>query len=124
MKTQGLNVVDGYLVLVPHLAVPVQFWNRLKHEITKRGLLEELAADYRRERDAVVARREGCVGWEGRDEDWSREERLFRRWTERGCGPQSLWPWERGWTEEAVDAYLTDAKWRAVAEARAGGDSP
>lgn len=115
MKTRGLDIVEGYLVLVPHLAVPVQFWHRLKHEMTKRGLLEEFAAEYRLERHMVQKRRESCVGWEGRDEDWAREERLFRRWVERLGFSVPLWPWERGWTEEAVDAYLSGPAQREAA---------
>lgn len=107
MKTRGLEVVCGYLVgFEADRAIPRQFWHRLKAELSRRHLLDEFAADYRAEKAAVHAQWAESVAYSTRAEDWAREERLFRRWVERVVGPQAIWPWERGWTEELVDSYL------------------
>lgn len=107
MKTRGLQVLDGALVASEFgFAVPRQFWHRLKAELMRRHLLEEFQAEYRRERAEVQARWADSTSYPSRHEDWQREERLFRRWVERCFGPQQIWPWERGWTEELVDSYL------------------
>jgi hypothetical protein len=95
MKTQGVTILepDGALLLPYMKAVPPAFWARLKHEITKRCLVDDFRADYAREGETDGA-------------PWEREERLFRRWVER-CGlAASPWPWEPGWTPERVDSYL------------------
>lgn len=93
MKTRGIDIVEGFLVLRPYRSVPDAFWARLQHVVAKARLSDEYRSDRMRSRDG-----EGSV--------WEREERLFRRWVERLAIPVALWPWERGWTEEAVDSYL------------------
>jgi hypothetical protein len=107
VKTQGVGIEGGYLILRFPYAVPEAFWGRLRHHLAKARLLEEFEADLRRERDAVKPLPEA----DQMRSEWTianadREERLFRRWVERVCGPQERWPWERGWTEEGVDAFL------------------
>lgn len=94
MKTQGIEIIDGILVVPYRKAAPPAFWSRLKHEIAKRGSLDAFQADL-----AEEAQREGLP--------WEREERLFRRWVEKLGLSGPLWPWERGWTPTLVDAYLT-----------------
>lgn len=107
MKTKGLQVLHGY-VFADTLAsasgygqVPVQFWNRLKHAIAAAHLVDEFkAADAQSKTQADVA---------------LAERRLFQDWTRRlglevpagHYDGQQLWPWTRGWTEQAVDTYLT-----------------
>ena len=109
MKTRGLQIVEGYVMPeTPQYGrgVPDQFWNRLKAHITKACLVDAYREDYQRERVGVLASVVACEGWSALVEYAEAEERLFRRWTERVVGPQSLWPWERGWTDEFVDSYL------------------
>jgi hypothetical protein len=93
MKTRGVEVVAGSIVLPVYRSVPDAFWARLKHEIQKRCLVDEFKADHAQE-----AKRDGSV--------WDREERLFRRWVERLGLASEPWPWQRGWTEDLVDSYL------------------
>jgi hypothetical protein len=107
MKTKGIEIVEGFLLVEPGHAVPPPFWDRLRHEITKRGLMEEHRADFARERDAVrVERKAGGFTSERSVAEADREERLFRRWVERLGLASEPWPWQRGWTEDLVDSYL------------------
>ena len=100
MKTQGVTIVDGTIVVPWGRAVIPAFWARLQHHIAKAGLVDEFAADRVR-------------GEQGTGLPWEREERLFRRWVERLDLVGPLWPWERGWTQEKADAYL-DSKREAA----------
>jgi hypothetical protein len=93
MKTRGIVILDGSLILPVYRSVPDAFWARLKHEIQKRYLVDEFKAD--RDAEGML---DGFV--------WEKEERLFRRWVERLGLASEPWPWERGWTEELVDSYL------------------
>jgi hypothetical protein len=93
MKTRGVEVVAGSIVLPVYRSVPDAFWARLKHEIQKRCLVDEFKADSAAEKQQD-------------DSVWDREERLFRRWVERLGLASEPWPWQRGWTEELVDSYL------------------
>jgi hypothetical protein len=106
VKTQGVSVEGGYLVVRFPLGVPEAFWGRLRHHLAKAHLLEEFEADLRREKEQVKSLPAEQMRSEWTIANAEREERLFRRWTERACGSQSLWPWERGWTEEMVDSFL------------------
>lgn len=75
--------------------VPTKAWNRLKHFAEDAGVRVEMAADYRRERDALEAKyglplRAGhlVAGYE-------REVEFFKRWHLRVHGaPPSRWPWQ------------------------------
>jgi hypothetical protein len=110
MKTRGVEVGEsGYLVRghqvggkwepLPGL-VPAPFWTRLRDLVTKTGRVEEYDAD----RARVLA------GGHGIDA----EVVLFRLWVGKlgidlppGHYPGTLlWPWSRGWTDDAVDGYL------------------
>ena len=115
MKTQGLQVTEGFLVFPAWQVVPDQFWHRLKHALTKAGVIEDFRMDYRRE-NATVALERKLNGWTSsqRFAEFDRERDLFRRWVERVIGPQTLWPWQRGWTEELVDSYLEAKEARAA----------
>jgi hypothetical protein len=107
MKTQGLSISGGCLVITFGRGVPEPFWARLKHLLTKACLMDEFKADYARERATVKPLEEaGEMRSEWTIANANREERLFRRWVERVCGPQERWPWESGWTDDAVDSYL------------------
>jgi hypothetical protein len=106
MKTRGIEVVCGYLVIPFGRGVPEAFWGRLKHAMTKAALLDAFRADYLSERECVRLARIATEGWESATQEADREEALFRRWVEKAVGPQELWPWSRGWTEELVDSYL------------------
>jgi hypothetical protein len=108
MKTRGLVVVDGWIVPEhPQYGrgVPDPLWARLKHAIAKAGLRDAYEADYRTEREHALSSLPSYPS-EKYVHTATAEERLFRRWAERVCGPQERWPWESGWTEEAVDAFL------------------
>jgi hypothetical protein len=107
MKTQGIQIVDGFLVVPYRKAVPPAFWSRLQHEIAKVGL----SAEFQTDRDAE-AKREGLP--------WEREEILFRRWVQKLELATDTWPWDRGWTPELVDSYLTRpvTHWQEAAEKR------
>lgn len=93
MRAQGIQIVEGFLIVPVYRAVPDCFWSRLQHLIDRAGLRDE----YRAERNAS-GKGPGAV--------WEREERLFRAWTLRAYGTPPLWPWERGWTQEEADVYL------------------
>jgi hypothetical protein len=95
------------VVYRPEGAVPVPFWNRLKHAISRSMLVEQYQAEYELESHQIREARQR-LDWTISQEH-EREELLFGRWVERLFGPQELWPWSRGWTEEMVDAYLTQA---------------
>jgi hypothetical protein len=121
MKTKGIEVLDGYLLLGFTRAdgtrtpspnwVPDAFWGRLKHAITTARLVDEFKAD-----DATTREAPAMCG------PLTPEQALFQRWHRRlGFVPpaghyagQDLWPWTRGWTEERVDAYLTQAQREAA----------
>jgi hypothetical protein len=110
MKTRGVELCEGGLVLPFGRGVPDPFWERLRSLLAKAMLLDEHREDYARERAAVREERRrggGDAFTTGQAiEEANREERLFRRWVERLGIPVERWPWERGWTEEAVDSYL------------------
>lgn len=114
MKTRGVEVVEGQIVIAFGRGVPDAFWSRLKHEMQKGQRLEEFAAEYRAEREAARAERSATDGWSSATANADREERLFRRWVEKLGLPVERWPWERGWTEELVDAYLEPVQARAA----------
>lgn len=105
MKTQGVRLVAGSIVLPFPQAVPPAFWSRLKHAVDRAALRAEFVAEYELENFQVRKAREAITGWNaGLDSD--REAAMFQRWVERVVGPQALWPWQRGWTEQLVDEYL------------------
>jgi hypothetical protein len=96
-EVAGVKIgAGGYLVVPFGRGVPDALWDRLKHEITKAGMLDDFATakrlSYRTDADAV--------------EKADAEERLFQRWTERTVGEQAIWPWSRGWTPELARSYL------------------
>jgi hypothetical protein len=97
MKTQGVVIVEGYLILPYRDAAPAAFWSRLKHQATKAGLIDE----YRKDCADEGAARDAPV--------WERKERLFRRWVEKLNLMRLPWPWEPGWTHELADSYLDPA---------------
>lgn len=114
MRTRGLEVHSGYLVPSrlpdgrPAMAgsfVPDQFWGRLKQHMTRAGVLDAFAAEYRQERDRFVAQGDA----RDRHFEAGAEMALFKRWTLRVVGAQRLWPWDRGWATGDVDAYLSGA---------------
>lgn len=116
MKTQGVAVVSGFVV--PEWSqvgrgVPDPFWARLKHHIARAGLVDAYQADRLAERERMLASVPSYPS-EKYVHTAEAEERLFRRWTERVVGPQALWPWERGWTEELVDSFLVAPAARAA----------
>lgn len=104
MRTKGLMVVEGYLCpesvesAKGYGLVPAQLWNRLKHQITLARRMDEFKAE------ALEAKGAG----------FDAERALFVRWcSEVGFTPPpghyegtALWPWNRGWTEDRLDAYL------------------
>jgi hypothetical protein len=118
MKTRGVEVgVCGYLERGREVGgkweplpgiVPPPFWSRLKDQITKASRGEEYEAD----RARVLAEA-------GPDA----EVVLFRLWVGKlgidlppGHYPGTLlWPWGRGWTDDAVDGYLVAPVAKAVA---------
>lgn len=101
MKTQGIEIVEGLLIVPYRKAVPPAFWARLRHHIAKASLNDDFAADHAHE---------SMSG----GNPWDREERLFRRWVERLELVGPLWPWERGWTVELCDSYLDAPAARAA----------
>ena len=123
MKTKGCEVWDGYLASgwrradgtwtpTPTL-VPDALWARLKHRVSAAGRVAEFKTDEARLRETLGNGHDLEVG-------------MFRLWVGKlgldlppGHYPGTLlWPWSRGWTDEAVDAYLVADAGRAVAEAR------
>jgi hypothetical protein len=110
MKTKGLVVECGYVVAESKAIasgwgiVPIQFWNRLKSEIQRRGMVDQFKAEA-----------EGIPFTAVGQNDYRPERALFERWVGLMALPvpagqyagERLWPWSRGWTEEAVDSYLT-----------------
>ena len=113
MKTRGITVgVHGHLIFPDKQIVPPAFWSRLKHEASKAGLLDELTADYRRERDRVWAERD--KGWTSTHNEYEAEARFYRCWVERLHGPQAVWPWTGGWSESLVDSYPVNGKLEAA----------
>jgi hypothetical protein len=119
MKTRGVEVGEcGYLVRGQQVngkweplpgIVPPPFWSRLKDLVTKASRGEEYEAD----RARLLAANLGSDA----------EVVLFRLWVGKlgvdlppGHYPGTLlWPWSRGWTEEAVDGYLAAPVVKAVA---------
>jgi hypothetical protein len=93
MKTKGIEIVEGGLIVPVGRGVPDAFWGRLRLAVDRVCLGDEFQADR-----LASAKGEGFP--------WDREERLFRRWVERLGLASERWPWERGWTEELVDSYL------------------
>lgn len=110
MKVLGVEVESGYLLFKDAQSVPAALWNRVKHAAAKAGLADELRADYVRERDAVFAA--PPVGLFNLA--CQREQALFRCWVRRLFGEVERWPWEGGWTPEALDAYLAAPARRAA----------
>jgi hypothetical protein len=113
MKIRGIDVHCGLLVFLDRQTVPPAFWARLKHEAAKAKLLDALADDYRAERAKVEAERQ--YGWQTVHDEFDAEQKFYRRWVERLHGPQDVWPWSRGWTDEMVDAYPVTAAVREAA---------
>ena len=105
MKTRGIEIVSGSLVLTFGWAVPVQFWNRLKAELQRQMLLDAFMRDYQATRDTLGDVPSGC-SWGSWPASWKAEEDLFRRWVLRVFKAPPLWPWERGWTPDLVDGFL------------------
>jgi hypothetical protein len=101
----SVQVSEGYLLVPFPLAIPPEFWERLKARMTAEQL-GEFRGDYDRERALAVAARSTSTAWSPVDAELEREDRFFRRWAERVCGPQALWPWEQGWTAELAASYL------------------
>lgn len=98
MKTQGIEIHDGYLVHRGVNDIPEPFWSRLKHAASKRQLADRLSADY------------GAWSQEPRGSRRIMAEHLFfKAWVSALFGGAGLWPWERGWTDELVDAYLSSS---------------
>lgn len=116
MRTQGITIGEGggYLILQAGSgSIPPPFWSRLKHAITKAGLLDEFAAAYRADCDAIRESRK--AGTSRLDVELAAEDRLFRVWVWRLFGSGfDRWPWQGGWTQSEVDAYLTTAEARAA----------
>jgi hypothetical protein len=113
MKTKGVEVWMGYLAIGFRRGndewtpaggfVPDAFWARMKHEVMRQGCVDEFKAE-EAEAKAQATR------------DGESERRLFRVWYARLGFPRmpgeyeaQLWPWSRGWTEDRVDLYLTNA---------------
>ena len=99
MKTRGIEVEAGYLLHKGVNDIPDAIWARVKHEASKQQALDELKADWK----AMVEPEHGP----GRV---YAEHTLFREYVRRLYGPQTVWPWTDGWTEDLVDEYPTQAK--------------
>lgn len=115
MKTRGIDIVEGWIVVAYGRGIPDPFWARLKHHVLAAGLVDAYREDYTAKRADVLASMPRFPS--ERDVHTAcAEERLFRCWAERVAGPQALWPWERGWTEDLVDGFLSSpAKAREAA---------
>lgn len=115
MKTQGIQVECGFLVFAAAQcqAVPPQFWARLKFALTKAGQFDAFTQDFQAENQAIRDARTNAQ-WSTRLSEDNRERALFRLWVERVVGPQTLWPWQRGWAPELVDSYLETPAARAA----------
>jgi hypothetical protein len=85
-------------------SVPPPLWAAVLAEVERQGL----TADYRRAFSADLAKvEEGRtlnLRWSSLDEHEA-EERLFLRVVEKVYGPQAIWPWQEGWTQELADSY-------------------
>jgi hypothetical protein len=111
-----IEIVEGYIVVAPGSAVPPPFWDRLRHEVTKAGLMDEHRAEFAKERAAVRGERKAGEAFTSEQEvaEADREEALFRRWVEKlglalVVDGEEIWPWTRGWDEALVDGYLRPA---------------
>jgi hypothetical protein len=93
VNTKGIELCEGGLIVPIGRAIPDAFWGRLRLAVDRACLGDEFQTDR-------------LASAQGEGFPWEREERLFRRWVERLGIPVERWPWERGWTEEAVDTYL------------------
>jgi hypothetical protein len=84
-------------------AVPPPLWAFVLAEVERVGL----TADYRRAYDAGNAKVQEARSDRRHTilDEHEAEESLFQRVVERVYGPQTLWPWQRGWTQEIADAY-------------------
>jgi hypothetical protein len=108
MKTKGCEVWDGYLAAgfrsgdrwTPTRGVaPDALWNRLKQRVALAARVDEFKADEVRCREAL-------------GDEW--EIGMWRLWVAKlgielpssHYPGERLWPWSRGWTEDAVDTYL------------------
>lgn len=107
MKTQGITIVSGSIVMDFPQSIPPAFWARLKHAVDRAVLRPAFLSD------------RAVFGAASADSPtpWLKQEALFMRWYERLGFPKHIWPWERGWTEEAVDAYLQAAPVRPAPKA-------
>ncbi len=114
MKTRGIELLEGgAILLAPGRACPDPLWARLKHAIQRAGLVDAYKADFSTSRAKMLEDKQSA--WEAPLAVEERHEAaLFRRWAERVMGPQARWPWEAGWTEDEVDAYLTQPDARAA----------
>lgn len=99
MDTQGIDICHGYLVHRGVTSVPEAFWARVKHRASKEGLLDALRARW--------------GAWTAEPRGSRRilsEHALYRAWVIRLWGEPERWPWEGGWTPDAVDLFLDDAR--------------
>lgn len=119
MKTRGCEVWEGYLAAgfrradgtwtPSRRAIPDAIWARLKHAIARACRRDEFMADELRANQRVADDDRMLVAVDA-------EVRLFRLWvTKLGLdlpaghyAGEALWPWSRGWTDAAVDSYLSE----------------
>jgi hypothetical protein len=85
-------------------AIPPPLWTRVIAEVTRQGLASGYRAALAAETAKLNALRTS-EAWHGELDEHAAEEGLFRRVVEKAYGAQTLWPWQRGWTQEIADAY-------------------
>ena len=124
MKTRGVQVESGYLLVSPGRAVPDALWSRLKHRAQLVGQLEEFTDDYRASRLQALATMPGFPSQKLQHFS-DAEQVLFQRWVNRlavelpvNDDAEPLWPWSRGWTEDLVDSYLSSGTESPAVEGR------
>jgi hypothetical protein len=103
----GLTITpEGYLSFQPiRQSVPPLFWTRVREAADSAGLGAELAADYKRRREAVREERIQNSWW-GANEEMELENDMFRTWVLSLFGNPGMWPWDLGWTSAKVETYL------------------
>jgi hypothetical protein len=85
-------------------AIPPPLWTAVLAEVERQGLTLVYRKAFAEDLAKVEEGRALNLRWSSLDEHEA-EERLFRRVVEKVYGPQTIWPWQEGWTQELADSY-------------------